>query len=48
MVQALIVPLSHSPKSIHALPFARVAARTFGGRLVLPLGTGPRRGLCVD
>ena len=35
MVQTLIVPLGGSPTSIQALPIARAAARTLGGRLVL-------------
>src|SRR4051794_17528600 len=35
MTQTLIVPLGGSPMSIQALPIARAAARTLGGRLVL-------------
>ena len=35
MVPTLIVPLVGSVESVHALPFARAAAQTFGGRLVL-------------
>src|SRR4051812_12811670 len=35
ITQTVIVPLDGSVCAVHALPFARAAARTFGGRLVL-------------